>query len=186
LYTEGLFRKNGNIRGIKELCETINASPEREEWIDYFRAQPIVQLTAFVKKFLRELPEPLLTHKLYKSFMACNQAALPIEAVHYTVCLLPKPNRDVLLLILALLNWVAKHADENKMDFENLARVIAPNILYRSGSGEDPKSVYTAQDISTCHGEIKIVTLMIEHYETLIKVTYTEIFNKKMLIVLYV
>lgn len=170
MHTEGLFRKNGNIRGIKEICETINASPERQDWADYFRQQPIIQLTAFVKKFLRELPEPLLTTNLYRLFLSCNKATTPIEAIHYTICLLPKPNRDILFVILALLNWVARHSNENKMDYENLARVIAPNILYVPKSLEDPKSAYTTQDISTCHGEISIVAYMIEHYETLIKV----------------
>lgn len=172
MHIEGLFRKNGNIRGIKEICETMNTSPERESWMDYFQEQPIIQLTAFVKKFLRDLPEPLLTCKLYKLFMSCNKATSPIEAIHFTICLLPKPNRDILLVILALLNWVARHSKENKMDYENLARVIAPNILYVSRT-DDPKSAYTQQDISTCHGEINIVSYMIEHFETLIKVQYT-------------
>lgn len=170
MHTEGLFRKNGNIRGIKEICETINTTPSS---IDYFREIPVIQLTAFVKKFLRELPEPLLTPKLYKLFIACNNKS--IQSIHYTICLLPKPNRDVLLVILALLNWVARHANENKMDYENLARVIAPTILYYNNNTEElPKSAYTTQDMSNCHSEISIVAYMIEHVETLMKVRYSE------------
>lgn len=163
--TEGLFRKNGNIRGIKDICETINSSPDREDWIDFFKEQPIIQLAAFLKKFLRELPEPLLTRRLYKLFLLSNRATHAQESVamiHYTLCLLPKQNRDILFMILALLNWVAKHSSKNKMDYENLARVIAPTILY-----QEP-------DASDCYGEIYVISLMIEHYERLIMVTCSE------------
>jgi hypothetical protein len=162
--TEGLFRKNGNIRGIKDICETINSSPDRDDWIDYFKEQPIIQLAAFVKKFLRELPEPLLTKRLYKLFMLSNRATRTKESavgmIHYTMCLLPKQNRDILLVLLALLNWVAKHATNNKMDYENLARVIAPTILYHQEECE----------VSACHGEINVISIMIEHYERLVMV----------------
>lgn len=156
--TEGIFRKNGNIRGLKEMCDTLEEGHKHQQnWTPFFKQQSIVQLAAFVKKFLRELPEPLLTFKLYPVFMRYQR----LEILHWAICTLPKANRDILLLVLALLNWVAKHAEDNKMDAENLARVIAPNILYGKRQ---------VQDATICHEEIYIVTTMIENYEKLVKV----------------
>ncbi|KAI8988401.1 Rho GTPase activation protein [Mycotypha africana] len=139
--TEGIFRKNGNIRGLKEMCEQLDLEPLREDWSHFFMNQPIIQSAAFIKRFLRELPEPLLTYKLHKLFLlsykiatddACdnNDDATPVTLIHYAICLLPKANRDILLATLALLKWVARHSDKNKMTVQNLARVMAPNILY--------------------------------------------------------
>lgn len=164
LNTEGIFRKNGNIRGIREMCETINASPDREDWFDYFREQPVIQLTAFIKKFLRELPEPLLSKRLHKLLMSASRATQANEAVamiHYTMCLLPKQNRDILLVILGLLNLIERYSGRNMMHYGNLATVIAPSLLYCKNDEA------ICGDVSE---EIHIVALMIERYEQLIMV----------------
>jgi RhoGAP domain len=62
---EGIFRKNGNIRRLKELSEEIDKNPAQ---VNLANETP-VQIAALLKKFLRELPEPLLTYKLYKLFV---------------------------------------------------------------------------------------------------------------------
>lgn len=63
---EGIFRKNGNIRRLKELTDAIDRDPSS---VDLTQDHP-VQLAALLKKFLRELPDPLLTFKLHKLFIA--------------------------------------------------------------------------------------------------------------------
>ncbi|KAI9262572.1 Rho GTPase activation protein [Helicostylum pulchrum] len=165
--TEGIFRKNGNIRVLKEMCEQLDdVHQQRDDWLNFFRDQHIIQLAAFLKRYLRELPEPLLTTRLHKLFLTSNDNPDKIALIHYGICLLPKVNRDILLLVLSLLNWVAKHSGENKMDFENLARVMAPNILY----SHKKQSSSSCVDVSLCHGEIRVVATMIEYYDTFIKV----------------
>ena len=62
---EGIFRKNGNIRRLKELTDAIDRDPSS---VDLTQDNP-VQLAALLKKFLRELPEPLLTYKLHRLFV---------------------------------------------------------------------------------------------------------------------
>lgn len=59
---EGVFRKNGNIRGLRDLTEKLDG---KEVEVDLTRETP-VQVAALLKKFLRELPDPLLTYKLYR------------------------------------------------------------------------------------------------------------------------
>jgi hypothetical protein len=63
---EGIFRKNGNIRRLKDLTDAIDRDPSS---VDLTLDNP-VQLAALLKKFLRELPDPLMTFKLHRLFIA--------------------------------------------------------------------------------------------------------------------
>ncbi|CAG8505502.1 15144_t:CDS:2 [Racocetra fulgida] len=59
---EGIFRKNGNIRRLKDLSEAIDRNPSS---VNLSEDNP-VQVAALMKKFLRDLPDPLLTFNLLK------------------------------------------------------------------------------------------------------------------------
>lgn len=63
---EGIFRKNGNIRRLKDLSDAIDRDPSG---ID-LTTDNSVQLAALLKKFLRELPDPLCTFKLQRLFVS--------------------------------------------------------------------------------------------------------------------
>lgn len=67
---EGIFRKNGNIRRLKDLTEAIDRDAPT---VDLSTDNP-VQLAALLKKFLRELPDPLLTFKLHRLYIASQSA----------------------------------------------------------------------------------------------------------------
>ena len=69
---EGVFRKNGNIRGLKDLTEKLD---QKEVEVDLSKESP-VQVAALLKKFLRELPDPLLTYKLYRLFVTSQSRFL--------------------------------------------------------------------------------------------------------------
>lgn len=131
---EGIFRRNGNIRRLNDLVHNIDRDPSS---VDLSQDNP-VQLAALMKKFFRDLPDPLLTFKLHKLF--CATQTLPNEAdrkkyLHLITLLLPKPHRDTMEVLFVFLKWVASfaHVDEetgSKMDLQNLATVICPNVLY--------------------------------------------------------
>ena len=72
---EGIFRKNGNIRKLKEVCEEIDTNPSN---VHLMNEGPI-QVAALTKKFLRELPEPLLTFKLHKLFTSVHRKFINIR-----------------------------------------------------------------------------------------------------------
>ncbi|KAF9107583.1 hypothetical protein BGX29_005942 [Mortierella sp. GBA35] len=137
---EGVFRKNGNIRRLKELSESIDKDPSA---VNLSEDNP-VQVAALLKKFLRDLPDPLLTFKLHRLFVVSQKVeeeSVRKTILHLTCCLLPKPNRDSMEAICLFLRWVASfsHVDEetgSKMDLHNLATVITPNILY--SKSKDP------------------------------------------------
>ncbi|KAL2891858.1 Rho-type GTPase-activating protein 1 [Ceratocystis lukuohia] len=135
LSVEGVFRKNGNIKKLGELCESIDR--DGTDSVNLME-QPVVQVAALLKRYLRELPDPLLTFKLYKLWLAA--AKIPDEekrkqCLHLTCCLLPKCHRDSLEILFYFLKWAGTfhQIDEesgSKMDVKNLATVIAPNILF--------------------------------------------------------
>lgn len=135
LSVEGVFRKNGNIKRLNESMATIDR--EGCDAVD-FTKENVVQIAALLKKYLRELPDPLLTFKLHRLFIASQKIADEDKRrriLHLTCCLLPKAHRDCLEILCAFFNWVASfhQIDEesgSKMDTHNLATVIAPNILF--------------------------------------------------------
>ncbi|KAF8941016.1 hypothetical protein BGZ58_003153 [Dissophora ornata] len=137
---EGVFRKNGNIRRLKELSEIIDKDPAA---VNLSEENP-VQVAALLKKFLRDLPDPLLTFKLHRLFVVSQKMEdeeVRKMILHLTCCLLPKPNRDSMEAVCLFLRWVASfsHVDEetgSKMDLHNLATVITPNVLY--SKSKDP------------------------------------------------
>ncbi|CCJ28356.1 unnamed protein product [Pneumocystis jirovecii] len=131
---EGIFRKNGNIKRLNDFTESIDNNFNSLSFND----ESPIQLAALMKKFLRELPEPLLTFKLHKLFLASQKIDdenTRYRALHLTCCLLPKCHLNCMEAIFLFLNWVASFANinkesGNKMDIYNLATVITPDILY--------------------------------------------------------
>lgn len=69
---EGVFRKNGNIRRLKDLSEALDRDTPSVNLSD----ENPVQLAALLKRFLRDLPDPLMTFKLFHLFIATQRASL--------------------------------------------------------------------------------------------------------------
>ncbi|KAI0641959.1 RhoGAP-domain-containing protein [Trametes meyenii] len=157
---EGIFRRNGNIRRLKELTEAIDRDASS---VDLSQDNP-VQLAALLKKFFRDLPDPLMTYKLHRLFIATQ--SLPTEQerkrmLHMVSLILPKAHRDTLEVLFVFLKWVASfaHLDEetgSKMDLPNLATVICPSILYSRGQN-------AMRDES--FGSIRVVTALLENQD---------------------
>jgi len=181
---EGVFRKNGNIRRLKETAEQIDA--KGGESVD-LNAESPVQVAALLKKFLRELPDPVMTYKLHNLFItsqseykalhcSCSKLTMTLEIadedkrrriLHLSCCLLPKSHRDTLEVLFCFLNWTASFSvvDEetgSKMDVHNLATVIAPNILFSSNKTEGMEESFLA---------IEAVHSLIQYNETMCEVS---------------
>lgn len=77
---EGIFRKNGNIRRLKDICDALDRDPTT---VNLAEENP-VQLAALLKKFLRDMPDPLLTFKLHRLFCASQSelCLFPFLSVH--------------------------------------------------------------------------------------------------------
>jgi hypothetical protein len=171
---EGVFRKNGNLKALREL--EVEVDQKGVEQVDLSTKNPVI-LANLMKRFLRVMPDPVLTLKLYRLFMTANGklsgfssmqllTTTDIEeedrrkkVLHLVLCLLPKAHRDTMEVLFCFLNWVSSFhtVDEetgNKMDTWNIATVIAPNIL-RESNDKEVRSVD--------QGAVKVVFDLIEN-----------------------
>ncbi|ODV84249.1 hypothetical protein CANARDRAFT_201538 [[Candida] arabinofermentans NRRL YB-2248] len=175
LSVEGVFRINGNIRKLKMLSEEIDKHPDRAP--DFSNETPI-QLAALLKKFSREMPDPLLTFKLYDLFILSQKLGDDIKKrdriLKLAYCMLPKAHRDLTEVLFLFFNWVSSfcHIDEetgSKMDIHNLATVLTPNILYLKPK-TNAKDIHANSADLAPQGEnhflaIEVINTMIEFHD---------------------
>lgn len=148
---EGIFRKNGNIKRLKKLTSEIDENPGR---IPDLSKENAIQLSALLKKFIRELPDPLMTAPLYNIWINAAKIETEIEKQRIfslVYSMLPVPNRNVLEVLMSFLCWTStfSHIENemgSKMDIHNLSTVITPNILYLPDSGMPNVSVSEVSD----------------------------------------
>ncbi|KAL4240846.1 Rho GTPase-activating protein 17 [Mactra antiquata] len=128
---EGLFRIAGMASKVKKLKASFDAGVEIEENKDL---DPHTVAGA-LKQYLRELPEPLLTFKLFPDFMAAaqQQADQRLQALWCVVDRLPKPNYDNFRYLIKFLSKLTERSDVNKMTPSNIAIVIGPNLIWSEG-----------------------------------------------------
>ncbi|CDQ70513.1 unnamed protein product [Oncorhynchus mykiss] len=136
LYTEGLYRKSGSASHARELHQLLEINPETATLENY----SIHTVTGLVKRWFRELPDPLLTYRLYKDFL--HAVELPeqserLRAVYQKLDELPSANFQTLERLVFHLVRVAKEEQHNRMSANSLAIVFAPCIL-RSQDTTDP------------------------------------------------
>ncbi|XP_055740157.1 unconventional myosin-IXb-like [Salvelinus fontinalis] len=172
LYTEGIYRKSGSACRARELHQLLETNPERATLENY----SIHTVTGLVKRWLRELPEPLLTFSLYNDFL--HAVELPeqseqLRAVYQKLDDLPPSNFNTLERLVFHLVRVAKEEEHNRMSANSLAIVFAPCIL-RSPDTTDP--FLSMKDISkttTCV-EILILEQLRRYTEKMQEITQLE------------
>uniref|UniRef100_A0A672ZM52 Myosin IXb n=1 Tax=Sphaeramia orbicularis TaxID=375764 RepID=A0A672ZM52_9TELE len=136
LYTEGIYRKSGSACRARELHQILETDPEGACLDNY----PMHTITGLVKRWLRELPDPLMTFSLYNDFLHAvefPERSERIRAVYQKVDELPPANYNTLERLIFHLVRVAKEEEHNKMSPSSLAIVFAPCIL-RSPDSNDP------------------------------------------------
>ncbi|CAL8279415.1 unnamed protein product [Lota lota] len=136
LDTEGIYRKSGSACRARELHQILETNPETACLENY----PIHTITGLVKRWLRELPDPLMTFNLYNDFL--HAAELPekseqIRAIYQKIDELPESNYSTLERLIFHLVKVAKEEEHNRMTASSLAIVFAPCVM-RSPDADDP------------------------------------------------
>ena len=139
LYTEGLYRKSGvssRVQQLKKLLEEESSSnKEGAVSVVDLQEQPIHVLTAVLKAFLRELPQPLLTYERYDDFLRAADIVDTKERISSLMALvqeLPPHHFDLLERLVFHLTRVALNEKSNRMGPNALSIVFAPCILRTS------------------------------------------------------
>ncbi|XP_021165207.2 rho GTPase-activating protein 8 isoform X1 [Fundulus heteroclitus] len=133
LRTEGIFRRSVRVQTIKDVQKLYNLGKP----VNFDLYEDIHVPAVILKTFLRELPEPLLTFRVYSQV----QEFLNVESsLRVTRCKqmlegLPEHNFVVVKFLLSFLHMVSQESINNKMSASNLACVFGVNLVWpRHGS----------------------------------------------------
>ncbi|KAI5651746.1 rhoGAP domain-containing protein [Phthorimaea operculella] len=131
LNEEGLFRIAGGTSKVRRMKLSLDAGLFSVPLPRDYRDVHVV--ASVLKSYLRELPEPLLTYRLYDHFIAASRQ--PTEQTRLTalweaIHLLPDANFQNLRYLIKFLSTLTQNQNKNKMTPSNLAIVIAPNLLW--------------------------------------------------------
>ena len=128
LYTEGIYRKSGATSKITELKNKLEENVDHVDLDSY----SVHVLSAVLKSFLREMPNPLMTYELYDDFLwttAISDLSERVQAIYSHITKLPRVHYDVLERLIFHLARVAQQESANRMNANSLAIVFAPCIL---------------------------------------------------------
>ncbi|XP_043118195.1 T cell activation RhoGTPase activating protein a [Puntigrus tetrazona] len=127
LYIEGVFRKAGNARALREIKAQLNDGIEVD-----LKEQSVFLLADLVKDFLRHLPGSLLMEEKCKSWMTAMEKEgedQKLAEIKMVINTLPEPNIQLLKHFMVLLYHISENAETNKMVSINLAKCVSPNLL---------------------------------------------------------
>jgi len=128
LTTIGIFRQSGNQMKINEYKQILNESGGE---LNLTNAH-CHDLTGLLKHFLRELPEPLISTKLYHSYRAAAKIEdneERSELLNSLTLLLPDANQSLLAYLLKYLFLLSTYHEKNKMDMNNISICLAPTVF---------------------------------------------------------
>ncbi|XP_032221238.2 rho GTPase-activating protein 45 isoform X3 [Nematostella vectensis] len=168
LHVKGIYRVSGVKSRVEKLCQ---AFENGAELVDLSTVPPHV-IAAVLKLYLRQLPEPLLTFKLYPEFIklakesfntidnltSCKNASQDesiredyvelVQKLRHAVVKLPKANFKTAAKIIEHLHLVAANEDENSMSGSNLGIVFGPTLLRpRESASSDSVNMSALMDM---------------------------------------
>lgn len=128
---DGIYRLSGVSSNIQKLRQEFEAERKPDLRRDVY-LQDIHCVSSLCKAYFRELPDPLLTYRLYDKF--AEAVAVQLEPERLVKILdvlqeLPAPNYRTLEFLMRHLVHMASFSAQTNMHARNLAIVWAPNLL---------------------------------------------------------
>ncbi|XP_006861827.1 PREDICTED: rho GTPase-activating protein 30 [Chrysochloris asiatica] len=128
---DGIYRLSGVSSNIQKLRQEFEAERKPDLRRDVY-LQDIHCVSSLCKAYFRELPDPLLTYRLYDKF--AEAVAVQMEPERLVKILevlreLPIPNYRTLEFLMRHLVHMASFSGQTNMHARNLAIVWAPNLL---------------------------------------------------------
>lgn len=153
LDTEGIYRVAGPIGQVKNLAQELNKG-------HYHLLQGHSDahvITSILKKFLKELPNPLIPGDKYDQFIACvrdPEDRRKVEWMKELIDDLPSSHYQTLGFLMRHLKNVEAQSNVNKMNQHNLCIVFGPTVVRK----EENDSL-----VSDMNAAISIVQLMMNN-----------------------
>ncbi|KAK3909307.1 Arf-GAP with Rho-GAP domain, ANK repeat and PH domain-containing protein 2 [Frankliniella fusca] len=134
---EGIYRRSGANSSVTKLLTMFRKDAwavqlSRQEFSEY-------DVASVLKRFFRDLPEPLLTAKLHSKL--CETSAEQSEEkrlakYHSLLAELPSVNAVTLRRLLAHLHFIHEESEHNLMPVENLAAIWGPTLMHVENGDE--------------------------------------------------
>ncbi|SAM83710.1 related to GTPase-activating protein beta-chimerin [Ustilago bromivora] len=128
----GIYRLSGTTSKVQRLKASFDADWSQVDLFNDEAMQDINIVAGCLKLWFRELPEPLLTHELYSSFIEAakiDNDRLRHIRLHERVNELPDANYATLKYLMRHLHKVTELEHLNQMSASNLAIVFGPTLL---------------------------------------------------------
>ncbi|XP_035518709.1 rho GTPase-activating protein 40 isoform X1 [Morone saxatilis] len=128
--SEGILRVPGSQSRIKLLQQNLETNFYSGQ-VSWDEVSPN-DAAALLKKFIRELPAPLLTAEYLNTFSAVRDITELKQKLHMLnllILLLPEPNRNTLKALLEFLSKVVSREKKNRMNLWAVATIMAPNLF---------------------------------------------------------
>ncbi|KAL1130714.1 hypothetical protein AAG570_011955 [Ranatra chinensis] len=135
--SEGIYRRNGSNSKVSKLLSELRKDAwavqlSRQEYSEY-------DVGSALKRFFRDLPEPLLSPTLYKYF--CNASSIKctrdekIGMYRHALEKLSSINYVTTRRLIGHLYFIHEQSDKNRMPVDNLAALWGPTIMHVEGNG---------------------------------------------------
>ncbi|KAI5478305.1 signal transducer [Pseudohyphozyma bogoriensis] len=163
---EGVYRKTGGMGQTKLITQCFERGQDFNlEDLDKFN--DLAAITSCMKNFFRALPDPLFTHDLHETFVAC--AEMPdgdarLNSIEQAIYQLPEAHFYTARMLLGHLHRVHLRSGENKMTPANLGVVFGPTVL---------RSRHASREFSDMGFKAKLVEIMVEQHPRLFAKPYT-------------
>jgi hypothetical protein len=139
----GIFRLAGDGTRISHLTKVFNLSPLYGDTLS-ITSEPIHNLTGLVKRYVRDLPEPILDESLFPAFLFfCAEPepgalVLPLStrvtAAQILLKLLPPLHFSLFIYLLAFLGQLPLFPD-NRLNTESISIIFGPAMCAARGKG---------------------------------------------------
>ncbi|KAL9656490.1 hypothetical protein ABK040_005254 [Willaertia magna] len=131
---EGIFRVPGSQEEIDSIVKKVDSGKHVN-----LRQYPVNTIASVLKKYVRELPEPLLTYEKYDEWIklsSLNNEEKERALVSNLFFDLPTVNQSLFIKLLALLHRISTrpNVQTSKMTDSNLAFIWGMNILRSKNS----------------------------------------------------
>eukprot|EP00009_Paramoeba_aestuarina_P001588 CAMPEP_0201516608 /NCGR_PEP_ID=MMETSP0161_2-20130828/7900_1 /ASSEMBLY_ACC=CAM_ASM_000251 /TAXON_ID=180227 /ORGANISM="Neoparamoeba aestuarina, Strain SoJaBio B1-5/56/2" /LENGTH=410 /DNA_ID=CAMNT_0047913803 /DNA_START=755 /DNA_END=1983 /DNA_ORIENTATION=+ len=122
--TEGLFRVSGSVATMIKIKAMFDSWKPSQPDLTLANFET-VDIASSLKVWFRELPEPIMTTKIFHNYVMKDKEIKPqviLEAI-------PETSRTVLFAIIRFNLLLIQHSEQNKMTPANIAVCWAPAIL---------------------------------------------------------
>ena len=170
LQEKGIFRISGSLKEIYDLAKKF----ELQKKVD-LTGKNTHTVAGVLKRYLRELPESIMTTALYDKFIASatiedkEERCAKLGAV---VAMLPKTNLLIVTKLFEFFQKVAAHAEHNSMNASNLALIFSASLLA-------PKSQEPGLMLKDGALTKRVIEDMITSYEVVFKQANLQIAQEK-------